>query len=82
MNTYIVTSGFEVNFYPPLIKEMLGDLYDQYLFRPLRTQEKLMEGELVVKEELALIGRAIVQASEKSAKTLRALGFNLQIKKS
>jgi len=81
MNTYIVTSGFEVNFYPPLTKDQLGDLYEQHLFHPLRVQEKSMVGELVIKEELAVIGKVIVQASEKSAKTLRALGFNLQIKK-
>jgi len=82
MKTYVVESGFPTNFYPPLTKDQLADLYDQHLFRPLREKAKESGGELVITEELNLIGRVIVEASEKAAKTLRSLGFRLQIKKS
>ena len=81
MKTYVVDPGFPTNFYPPLTKDQMTDLYDQHLFLPLRTRAKESEGELVIKEEINLIGKVIIEASEKSAKTLRALGFHLQIKK-
>lgn len=81
MKTYVVESGFDVDFYPPLTKEQETDLYDQHLFRPLRDRAKSSNGELVIKEELNMIGRVIIEASEMVAKNLRSLGFHLQIKK-
>lgn len=81
MKTYVVESGFTTDFYPPLNRDQVTSLYEQYLFRPLRARAQESEGELVIKEELNLIGRVIVEASEKSAKALRSLGFHLQVKK-
>src|SRR5271154_1832622 len=81
MKTYIAQLEFPTDFYPPLTKEQTIDLYDQHLFRPLRDHAFTSEGEILIKEELHLIGRAVIEATEKSAKTLRNLGFHLQLKK-
>lgn len=81
MKTYVVQSGFETNFYPPLTKEQLSSLYEENVFTPVRVQAEKLGKELVIKEELDIVGRVIIEASEGAAKTLRQLGLKLQLKK-
>jgi hypothetical protein len=81
MKTYVVQSGFETNFYPPLTKDQLSALYEENVFRPVRAQAEKLGKELVIKEELNIVGRIIIEASEDAAKILRQLGFKLQLKK-
>ena len=82
MKTYIAQLEFQADFYPPLTRDQKTNLYKENLFLPLKAQAEASEGDIVIKEELNLIGRAIIEASDKSAKTLRSLGFHLQLKKS
>ena len=82
MKTYIAQLEFQADFYPPLTRDQKTALYIEHLFVPLKAQAEASEGDIVIKEELNLIGRAIIEASDKSAKTLRSLGFHLQLKKS
>lgn len=81
MKTYIAQLEYQADFYPPLTIEQKITLYNEHLFVPLKAQAEASEGELVIKEELNLIGRAIIDATEKAAKNLRSLGFHLQLKK-
>lgn len=81
MKTYVIKIGFEVQFYPPLTSDQKKSLYEEYLFQPLRTRAEASNKELVIKEELGIVGSAIIQASEEAARLLRQLGFHLQIKK-
>lgn len=81
MKTYVVELGFPTDFYPPLTNNQLVALYEQQIFIPLRARSQELGNDLIIREELNLIGRVIVEASEKAAKTLRELGFRLQIKK-
>jgi hypothetical protein len=82
MKTYVVECGFAKDFTPPLTKDQLSDMYSKNFFQPIRDQANELGKELVIKEELNLIGRAIVYASEKAAKTLRQIGFKVLVKKS
>jgi hypothetical protein len=78
MKTYVIQLGFEMDFCPPLTAEQHTQLVEEYLFLPIR---KLVGQELVIVEELNLIDRVVVKASDTTAKTLRQLGHHLQIKK-
>lgn len=82
MKTYVVECSFANDFYPPLTKERLSDMYNKNFFQPIRDQANALGKELIIKEELNLIGRVIVYASEKAAKTLRQIGFKVLVKKS
>jgi hypothetical protein len=81
MKTYVIENGYSVDFYPPLTRDQKVELWTKHLFEPIRVRAKESNGELVVKEELTIIGRSIIEASEKAAKDLRSLGYHLQIKK-
>ncbi len=81
MKTYVIDTGYSVDFYPPLTRNQKIELWTKHLFEPLRERAKASNGELVVKEELTIIGRSIIEASEQAAKDLRSLGYHLQIKK-
>lgn len=82
MKVYVIKLECEIGFSPPLSLDQKKWVYDRYLFQPLRTRAEVSEGELVIREELDIVGSAIIQASDKVAKTLRQLGFRLQVKKS
>jgi len=81
MKKYVVEFGAPISFYPPLTKDQTSDLYEQYVFRPVRDQAKKLGNELFIQEELQLIGKIIIEASEGAAKTLRQLGFHLLLKR-
>jgi hypothetical protein len=81
MKTYVIEPGYTVDFYPPLTRDEKVGIWTEFLFVPLRARAAESNGELVVKEELTIIGRAIIDASEEAAKSLRLLGFHLIIKK-
>jgi hypothetical protein len=81
MKTYVIESSFKFMFYPPLTQDEKKGLYEEFVYHPLRDQANSSNGELVIKEELPLIGRAIIDASEKAAHNLRLLGYYLTIKK-
>ena len=82
MKTYIAQLEYQADFYPPLTRDQKTALYQENLFVPLKAQAEASEGELIIKEELSLIGRAIISATERAAKTLRSIGFHIQLKKS
>ncbi len=77
MKRYAIELGFETNFYPPLNREQKIELWTKYLFVPLREAVKKSEGNLRIEEELTIIGKMIIEASEDVAKTLRKSGFKL-----
>lgn len=81
MKTYVVESESEFYFYPPLSADEKKAIYEEHVFQPLRSRAASSSGELVVREELKIIGRAIVDASEEAARNLRLLGFHLIVKK-
>jgi hypothetical protein len=81
MKIYIIKQDFEMTFYPALTKVELYSMYEKYLFEPLRNKAKEIGNELIIKEELPLIGKAVIEASDKVAKALRARGYHLQTKK-
>lgn len=77
MKRYVIELGFETNFYPPLDRTQKIELWTKYLYVPLRSVVAKSEGNLRIEEELTIIGKAIIEASEDSAKTLRKSGFKL-----
>jgi hypothetical protein len=77
MKRYVIELGFETNFYPPLNREQKIELWTKYLFAPLKETVKKSEGNLRIEEELTIIGKMIIEASEEVAKTLRKSGFKL-----
>ena len=82
MKTYVIEFDIlPTDFYPTLNQEQTAKLYARHLFQPLKVHAQEWRSELVIKEELDLIGQAIIQASDKVAKKLRQLGFHLQVKK-
>lgn len=81
MKTYVIESDSEFYFYPPLTGDEKKAIYEEHVFQPLRSRAASSNGELVIREELKIIGRAIIDASEEAAKNLRLLGFHLILKK-
>ena len=82
MKTYVIRNEAPmVNMYPPLNRQQKIATYEQYFFVPLRERVKLSNNELIIKDELNLIGSAIIEATDKVVKDLRLMGFHLQVKK-
>lgn len=81
MKTYVIESGSEFYFYPPLTREEKVAIFEEFVYQPLRIRAKSSNGELVIREELTIIGRAIIDATDEAAKNLRLLGFHLILKK-
>jgi hypothetical protein len=82
MKTYVITNEAPIaNMYPPLNRQQKSAIYEQYLFAPLREKAKLSNNQLLIKDELDLVGKAIIQASEEIVRELRLTGFRLQVKK-
>ena len=84
MKRYLVQLGYETKIYPPLNRTQQIDLWTKYLFAPVKKFADESNGEVRIEEELTIIGKSIIEASEDAAKTLRKSGFKLtafQIKK-
>jgi len=81
MKKFVVSLSYSLDVVPPLHQQQIAQIHQQYLFRPITALSKTNKDDLQVQEELALIGRVIVQASEKGVEMLRGLGYKVQLQK-
>lgn len=81
MKKFVVSLSYSLDVVPPLHSQQIDQIHQQYLFRPITALSKSNKDDLKVQEELSMIGRVIVQASEKGAGMLRGLGYKVRQQK-